>query len=105
MHDTPVVHASNQIHTSLKGLQTMSGMTTAPGQGSQALAKGGVEPLDKGRIEDSATLRVHQEVLCPCESPLRHAPGDFHDTLVFGVFDHGGDQHLWPDDQFASPSS
>src|SRR5215467_5849024 len=105
MHDTQVVDASNQIHAGLKGLQTMSGMATAPGQGGQTLAKGGVEPLDKGGIEDMTTFRLPQEFLCSFDGSLRDAPGDPHHLLMLGVFDHRGNQQLWPDDQRAASSS
>lgn len=79
-HHTEVVDTPNEVHAGLQRLQT--------------LAKGGVEPLNKGGIEDGAPLRVRQEVLRPFESALRHASGDLNHPLVFGVFDHGRGQQV-----------
>jgi hypothetical protein len=69
MGDTKVVDTPNEIHARLQGLQTHSGMAAAPGQGSQTLSKGGVEPLDKGSVEHGSSLRLGQQVLGPRENP------------------------------------
>src|SRR5579885_431324 len=51
MDDTKIVHAADQIHAGFKRLQAMSGVTASACQGGQTFAKGGVQPLDKGRVE------------------------------------------------------
>lgn len=55
MRKTQVVRASNQVHSGLQSVQTVSGMTTFARQGCQALSYGSVEPLDKRGIERAAS--------------------------------------------------
>ncbi len=102
MHHTKVVHTANEIHSRLKRLQAMSGMTTSARQGGQTFAKSGIQSLDTGGVEHTSSFRLRQQFLCPFDGPLRHAPGDLHHAPFLRVFDHRGDQDFWPGDERAS---
>src|SRR5207247_9431752 len=96
MDHAKVVDTANQIHAGLQGLQLMSGIPTAAGQSGQALAEGGIQPLNKGGIEHTSPFRECQELLGSFERSLCHASSDLDNTLVLSVFDNSGDHKLRP---------
>ncbi len=61
MWETEIVRASDQIHPRLKGSQATGCMTRFAGQARQSFAKGSIQALDKRRVEDAASLRLHQQ--------------------------------------------
>jgi hypothetical protein len=96
MDHTKVVDTADEIHARLKRLQPMRGIPTASGQGGQALAERGIQPLNKRGIEHASPFRQCQEFLGSFERSLCHASSDLDNTLLPGVFDDGGDQKLRP---------
>src|SRR5258708_19336289 len=82
MRQTEIVGASDQIHPRLKGSEAMSSMTRFAGQARQPFAKGSIQALDKRRIEDTSSLRLHQQVLRLGQQTRAHPAGDLTNPLV-----------------------
>src|SRR5205823_9039760 len=59
MRKTEIVGASNQVHARFQRLEATSSMTRFAGQARQPFAKGGIQALDKGCVEDAPSLRLH----------------------------------------------
>lgn len=54
---TEVVEAADNIHAGSEGVDLPGKAASAPGQMSQSLAEGSVEPLDVGGIDDTTALQ------------------------------------------------
>src|SRR5713101_1455588 len=105
MRQTEIVGASDQIHPRLKGSEAMSSMTRFAGQARQPFAKGSIQALDKRRIEDTSSLRLHQQVLRLGQQTRGHPAGDLNDALVLCPLDHGANVQLRPHLQARSSHS
>jgi hypothetical protein len=104
MGPTEIVRASNQIHSGLQCLKTMSRVTTFSGERSQAFTHGSIETFNQGRIELLASRCLLEEFLRFLKSSSCHATGDFHHPLFLRMFDNGCNTQMWPDFQTASSS-
>ena len=95
MISTEVVNTTQDIHASLEGFGLASQSTGAPGQRSQALAKGGVKPLNESSINDP-------DPLAGLDKALNHLLATLNDASINGQptgcsgFDHLNDSHLGP---------
>lgn len=105
MDGTKVVHTADQIHAGFQRLGSLGRVATSARQGGQTLAKRGIQPLDKRRVEHASPFRLGQKFLSTFQTPLGHASRDLDHAPAFRVFDHGGDQEFWPDDERTSSSS
>ena len=96
MRPTEIVGTSDQIHSRLKGRETLGGMPTFARQRSQTFPHSRIEAFDQGRIELLASARHGEQVLCF----LKRSPGelarDFHHPLLFRLLDHRRDTELGP---------
>ncbi|GAC1392685.1 MAG: hypothetical protein NVSMB38_17030 [Ktedonobacteraceae bacterium] len=60
VNHTEIVRASNQIHARFKRMEAVSGMARFARQTCQSLPECPIQTLNKGCIEDTATLRSLQ---------------------------------------------
>ena len=97
MRPTEIVGTSDQIHSHLKGLQTLGGMPTFARQRSQTFPHSCIEAFDQGRLELFASSRHGEQVLCFLKRSPGELAGDFHHPLLFRVLDHRRDTELGPD--------
>jgi hypothetical protein len=102
MGKTEIVGASDQRHPRLKGSEATSSMTRFAGQAGQPFSKGAIQALDKGRVEDAPSLRLHQQFLRLCQQTRGHPAGDLHDPFFLRSLDHGANVQLRPDLQARS---
>src|SRR5207244_4792897 len=63
MGKTEIVGTSDQIHPRLKRSQATGSMAGFARQAGQPFAEGSIQALDKSRVEDAASLRLHQQFL------------------------------------------
>ncbi len=97
MRPTEIGGTSDQIHSRLKGRETLGGMPTFARQRSQTFPHGCIEAFDQGRIELLASSRHAEQVLCFLKSSPGDLACDFHHPPLFRVLDHGRDTELGPD--------
>jgi len=105
MRKTEIVAASDQIHPHLQSEEPMSGMARLARQARQPFSKGGIQALDKSRIEDRAPLRALEQLLCLYPHPMGHLSCDLDDPLFLGMLDDRPNVQLRPDLQARSPDS
>ncbi len=102
MRETEIVRASDQIHPRLKRSQATGRVTRFAGQARQSFAKGSIQALDKRRVEDAASLRLHQQFLRLRQQTMSHAPRDLDDPFFLRALDHRANVQLRPDLQARS---
>jgi hypothetical protein len=96
MQPTEIVGISDQVHSRLKGLQTLGGMPTFAGQRGQAFPHGPIEAFNQGGIELLAAHGHLEQLLCFLNGSQRDLAGDFHYPFLLGALDHGGDTKVRP---------
>src|SRR5687768_746900 len=92
MNGTEVVGGAEQKHGRLQGFEAVGGMATAPGQGSQTLAEGGVEPFDEGSVNQQAAVRTGELAGDKLGCAAHDVTGEVEDLLarLGGMFDDTG---------------
>lgn len=105
MRKTEIGAASDQIHPRLQSEEPTGGMTRLARQAGQPFAKGGIQALDKSRVEDRAPLRALEQLLRLHQHPMGHLPRDLDHPLFLGVLDDRPNVQLWPDLQTRSSDS
>jgi hypothetical protein len=104
MISTEVVDTTQHIHASLEGFGLAGQGTGATGQRYQALAEGGVKPLNESGINDPYPL-------ADLDKPLNHLLATLSDASINGQstgrsgFDHLHDSHLGPSIQTRATGS
>src|SRR5438105_3853075 len=74
---TEVVEGAHQIHTRVQAFLGARQVAGASGKASKMCAKGSVQPLDKGGVEYSPTLRLLYQGSELLLSALRQSPAHF----------------------------
>ena len=96
MRKAQIVGTSDQIHSCLDGLQTMSRMATFAGEASQAFPHGSIEPFNKGGVQLAASLCRLKQFLRLLERSQRHLARDLDEAFILHVFDHGRNTETRP---------
>ena len=105
MGKTEIVGTSDQIHPRLKRSQATGSMAGFARQAGQPFPEGSIQALDKSRVEDAASLRLHQQFLRLGQQAMGHPSRDLDDPLVLGPLDHRANGQCGPDLQTRSPNS
>jgi hypothetical protein len=96
MRQAKIVGTSDEIHSGLNGLKTMSRMPTFAGQGSQAFTHGSIEAFNKGGVQLSSSQGRLKQGLRLLKRSQGHCAGDLDDVVFLHVFDHGRNTELRP---------
>lgn len=93
-----VVETANDIHAGLQGFRLLGQGTSAPGQGGQTLAEGGIEPFDIGGVNATQTLAGLDQLLYHLPAALHNPPLNSQ-LSGCSLFDHLNNRYLRPGPQ------
>jgi hypothetical protein len=96
MWKAKIVGTSDEIHSRLDGLQTMSSMPTFARQASQAFPHGSIEPLNKGGVQLGSSQGRLKQLLCLLKRSQRHLASNFDEAVFPHVFDHRRNTQIRP---------
>jgi hypothetical protein len=101
MIGTKVIDTADNKHPRLQGLWLTGQVAAAASQPSQALAKGGIEPFNEGRVNLATPLAAVQQ-LCHLLSTGLNNPADNGQSTIDPLFDHLHDGDFRPGPQMAA---
>ncbi len=88
MRKAKIVATSDEIHSRLDGLQTMSSMPTFAREASQAFPHGPMEPESNGGVQLGSSQGRLKQFLRLLKRSQRHLASDFDEAVFLHVFDH-----------------
>ena len=93
MKVTEVVDAAEHIHAVLQGLAMAGEVAGPPKETGQALAEGGLEPFNIGRVDHPATLGGFQQAIDHCLFALQSRQSLLEITLIQSVISESQESH------------
>ena len=96
MRKAKIVGTSDEIHSHLDGLQTMSSMPTFAGEGSQPFTHGPIEPFNKGGVQLGSSPGRLKQLLRLRKCPQCHLARDLDDAFFLHMFDHRRNTEIRP---------